>query len=401
MGKVRARPETGRLYLDFHFKANRFREQTALPDNATNRKKVEKLLARIEAKIVLGEFDYTEHFPSSKNIAKFIELRDSQPVFKRPQEQGAAPAFSEFSEQWLNERKVEWRASHIRNVESIVFSSLNAYFGTTAVNAIVKEEVLAYRTRLSKRPGRGKNKTIGPKTINAHMTLLKTILDEASDRFDFESPYKNIKPLRLQRSHVEPFSLVEVNKIIETVRADYRNYYTVRFYSGMRTGEIDGLQWRFVDFERRTISIRETLVNGNVEYTKTNGSQRDIPMLGPVFDALREQYQATGKGRYVFCNDGGEPLEHNNVTKRVWYPLLRYLGLTKRRPYQTRHTAATLLLASGENPEFVARFLGHSSTEMLFKVYSRYIPNLTRNDGSAFEVLLNQHSSTSMEKAHA
>ena len=47
-----------------------------------------------------------------------------------------------------------------------------------------------------------------------------------------------------------------------------------------------------------------------------------------------------------------------------------------------------MLLASGENPEWVARVLGHSSTEMLFKVYSRYIPNLTRMDGSAFERLL-------------
>jgi len=46
------------------------------------------------------------------------------------------------------------------------------------------------------------------------------------------------------------------------------------------------------------------------------------------------------------------------------------------------------LLASGENPEWVARVLGHSSTEMLFKVYSRFIPNLTRMDGTAFERLI-------------
>jgi integrase len=59
-----------------------------------------------------------------------------------------------------------------------------------------------------------------------------------------------------------------------------------------------------------------------------------------------------------------------------------------RRPYQTRHTAATLWLASGENPQWIARQLGHSSTEMLFSVYSRFVPNLTRKDGSAFERLL-------------
>ena len=79
-----------------------------------------------------------------------------------------------------------------------------------------------------------------------------------------------------------------------------------------------------------------------------------------------------------------------NITKRVWYPLLRALGLEKRRPYMSRHSTATLLLASGESPEFIARFLGHTSTEMLFKTYSRYIPNLTRADGSAFEKLVAQ-----------
>jgi integrase len=49
---------------------------------------------------------------------------------------------------------------------------------------------------------------------------------------------------------------------------------------------------------------------------------------------------------------------------------------------------ATLWLASGENPEWIARQMGHTSTEMLFTVYSRFVPNLTHRDGSAFERLL-------------
>jgi integrase len=59
-----------------------------------------------------------------------------------------------------------------------------------------------------------------------------------------------------------------------------------------------------------------------------------------------------------------------------------------RRPYETRHTAATLWLASGEAPEWIARQMGHANTKMLFEIYSRYVPNLTRRDGSAFEQLL-------------
>jgi len=84
----------------------------------------------------------------------------------------------------------------------------------------------------------------------------------------------------------------------------------------------------------------------------------------------------------------GAALDHKNVTNRVWHPLLRHLGLAPRRPYQCRHTAATLWLASGESPQWIAAQLGHTTTEMLFRVYARYVPNLTRRDGSAFERLI-------------
>jgi len=130
-------------------------------------------------------------------------------------------------------------------------------------------------------------------------------------------------------------------------------------------------------------------VAGEQDYTKTDGSQREIQMSGVVYDAFVAQAKVTQeKSEYVFCNRAGEPFDHNNITKRVWYPLLRFLGLKERRPYQSRHTAATLWLASGENPLWIARQLGHTSTEMLFKVYGRFVPNLTRQDGSAFERLL-------------
>ena len=106
-------------------------------------------------------------------------------------------------------------------------------------------------------------------------------------------------------------------------------------------------------------------------------------------------HKKTGHLQFVFTNSVGHALDYNKVSKRVWAPTLNKLKLKYRRPYETRHTAATLWLASGENPEFVARQLGHSTTEMLFRVYSRYIPNLTRRDGSAFEKLIANHINAS------
>jgi len=58
--------------------------------------------------------------------------------------------------------------------------------------------------------------------------------------------------------------------------------------------------------------------------------------------------------------------------------------------YETRHTFASWALAAGESPEWVARTLGHVNTAMVYRTYGRYIPNLTRQDGSAFERLYGQ-----------
>jgi len=128
-------------------------------------------------------------------------------------------------------------------------------------------------------------------------------------------------------------------------------------------------------------------VGGKLDYTKNDGSQREIDMSEPVYQALIGQREKNGSGQFVFCTREGTPHAYRNINDRVWYPLLRHLGLRRRRPYQTRHTAATLWLAAGENPEWIARQMGHTTTEMLFRVYSRYVPNLTRRDGSAFDNL--------------
>jgi integrase len=161
----------------------------------------------------------------------------------------------------------------------------------------------------------------------------------------------------------------------------------------MLTGEIDGLGWEHVDWINKKLRVRRSLYRGQFVPPKTPSSVRDIDMLPPVEEVLRAQLQITGeKGSSVFCNRAGRPLDHNLITKRVWYPTLKRLGLRARTPYQTRHTAATLWLASGENPEWIARQLGHSTTTMLFQVYSRFVPNLTRQDGSAFLRLLEERA---------
>ncbi|SNC59416.1 integrase [Marinobacter sp. es.048] len=392
MGKIVERPETGKLFFDFRYAGKRCREQTTLDNTTSNRKKLESILKRIEAEITLGTFEYHRHFPNSPNAEKFTK----QAGVQRAREAQDTPLFEAFSKNWLDEMKIQWRLSHITTVEGTLKNYLNPYFGEKEVGRITKKDILDFRASLAKVTTRS-GKHLSASRINRIMTPLRMILSEAANRFEFSSPYHGIKSLKIPRTDVEPFGIDEVKQIIDTVRPDFRNYYVVRFFTGMRTGEIDGLQWDHVDFKRRQILVRQALVQGRLEHTKNDGSFRTIEMSQLVIDALNDQKKATGNMDFVFCTRTGGPLNHNNVTKRVWYPLLRHLGLRKRRPYQTRHTAATLWLAAGENPEWIARQMGHTTTEMLFRVYSRYVPNLTRRDGSAFERLLAREMINSTE----
>lgn len=396
MASIRARADNGLLFFDFRVGDQRFREQTKLRDTPANRKLTGKVLVRLEEQISLGTFNYSEFFPGSKNAAKLEQSKldaqvtqIAQAVSTVVQGDKVTPLFKDFAETWFAEKSVEWRASHKKTIREILDNRLNPRFGEMMVGNITKADILSFRADLAKAPARNKTNLLSNPRINKILNPLRQILCEAADRFDFRMPFQNIKQLRVKRTDVEPFSLDEVKKIIDTIRLDFKQYMTVRFFTGMRTGEVHGLKWKYVDFERRLILVRETVVDGEETYTKTDGSQREIQMSQLVYDALKEQERSTRKiSEFVFCNREGQPLDYRNVTNRVWKPLLRHLGLKVRRPYQCRHTAATLWLGAGENPEWIARQLGHTTTEMLFRVYSRYVPNLTRRDGSAFERLL-------------
>ena len=83
----------------------------------------------------------------------------------------------------------------------------------------------------------------------------------------------------------------------------------------MRTGEIDGLKWQYVNFEKRVIMVRETIVEGLTETTKTPESVRDIVMSTVVYQALKAQHAVTGAaGGFVFCNSNRQAFDHRNVT---------------------------------------------------------------------------------------
>jgi integrase len=400
MGNIRVRKETNTLFFDFRWFGERCREQTALTDTPNNRKELNKVMERINAEITLGTFDYGKYFPNSPRAQKFAftSATDDQPDAVMSSHQIHAPymhpdvdtpRLTQWFDQWVEENEASWKGTYQEKLTMIFNKYISPVLGKKKVSDITKTEVLQLRANLAKVRRGEKQKPLSAGRINQVMGLLRQLINEAADRFDFNTSYRGIKPLRMERTQVDPFSLDEVQLILDTVRHDFRNYLAVRFFTGLRTSEIDGLKWENVDFERNQIHVKSARVDGEETSTKTIGSVRFVEMSSIVKKALEEQLEKRIHDiDYVFCSPTGLPVNHRNFTNRVWHPLLKELGFRKRRPYQTRHTAATLWLAAGESPEWIARQLGHTTTKMLFTVYSRYVPNLTRQDGSAMDRLL-------------
>lgn len=391
MASVRVRPETGTLFLDFHYRGRRCREQTALQDTPPNRKVVEGLAARIKRAQAKGTFSYAEFFPDSPR-ATLVDMPKPPDVGAiaavQPEPPRLTPSFAEFAELWFLETEPRWRKQYREQIRASLDRIVLPHFGARLLAEVDRASLLGFQAEIAKRKGRA-GQSLSAKRINKLMALVKSILNEGCDRYELTSPARTLKRLKQKRSEVQPFSLDEVNRLVAGIRADYRSYLTVRLLTGLRTGEADGLQWEDIDFEKNQLHVQRTLSRDGDGDTKTESSRRVVPLVPQVREALLEQQKLKLEGcLWVFHGATGSPIDVVNFTNRVWYPLLRHLGLKLRPPYQMRHTAATLMLASGENPEWVAKVLGHTTTEMLFRVYSRFIPNLTRNDGRAFTGLV-------------
>lgn len=218
MSKVRSRPETGTLYLDFFFQGVRCREQTALPDTVENRRRVQMLLNRIEKEIKQGSFDYLSTFPNSARAKRLsvpaLSKGRSSPAQASYFDSAPArpnPTFSDFSVTWRSEMAPQWRRLHRNSVDAIFDAHLLPAFGDRPLAAISKADVLSFRANLATLPGRTSS-TLSPASINKVVGILRQCMTEASERFGLPDVFRGVKRLKARRPDVQPFTLDEVER---------------------------------------------------------------------------------------------------------------------------------------------------------------------------------------------
>ena len=145
---------------------------------------------------------------------------------------------------------------------------------------------------------------------------------------------------KLEQPDINPFTHDDVIRILDAVDPYYRPYAAVRFYTGMRDGEINGLKWS--DYKEAMVPLPKIHINKAYVYniegkTKTKKSKRYIDCIALVNEALAEQQKLTGKSTYIFLTKEGSRMAPDHFRKVVWQPALIKAGLKYRPPIQTRH----------------------------------------------------------------
>jgi len=287
-------------------------------------------------------------------------------------------SFGSVAKKWAKIHSAKVKYSTWKDYRSAMNAHVLPHFGDTAIEDISYMDVENFTLTLN----------CSPKRVNNILIPMRSVFKMAfKEGIVEENVMLKVDNRSIEQSEINPFTHDEIVRILSVVHPFYRNYTAVRFYTGVRSGELDGLKW--ADYKQnmkptQKLYINKTLVCGLEGKTKTKKSKRYIDCLSPVVEALTHQRTLTGDSENIFCTHKGELMSPDHFREVVWKKALKEAKLEYRPPIQTRHTFATMMLSAGEDIGWVQKMLGHSSLQMIFNHYYAWVPQKTRTDGSAF-----------------
>jgi integrase len=197
------------------------------------------------------------------------------------------------------------------------------------------------------------------------------------------NPAADVTKARAEYREMKFLTDAESKRLLEAARP-HRLYalFALALGSGMRQGEILGLQWGDIDFDKGTVSVVRSLskVTGAfiLKEPKSKHSRRTVTLPKFALDALhahRARMLAEGNiSAPVFCTSTGHFIYNTNLTRKVFRPMLKRAGLPAVRFHDLRHSHATNLLAKGFSIKAVSQRLGHAKVEITLAVYTHVLP---------------------------
>jgi len=187
---------------------------------------------------------------------------------------------------------------------------------------------------------------------------------------------------------IVPLSPKEVDLLMSYAPHPYRDFYHLSILTGLRTGEALGLRFEDFDLAAGVIRIRRALTVGKIVTTKSVSGDRDFPLLRPLREIFNRRYRGNEDASpwFFYSRRPGCVFSRSKLA-RVWKALLEAFQIAPRPLYSTRPTFASLAVASGEDPLWIAKVMGHSRPDQLFLRYSSYLEGV-KPDGEKVSKLI-------------
>jgi len=155
-------------------------------------------------------------------------------------------------------------------------------------------------------------------------------------------------------------------------------------------GELLALKWKDIDFRNRIIHVTRNIAANKITTPKSRSGIRQVRMTKQLYDELKgllatrkEQKLRDGweeVPEWIFCNEQGNFLNYSNFLNRIWNRAMGKTGLRRRTPHDMRHTYATLRLSKGDSLAEVSKEMGHSSSDITYRTYYKWLPKESRTD---------------------
>jgi len=297
------------------------------------------------------------------------------------------PTIREYLTDWQETHaKVHCKPSTYRGYTRAINSVLMPRFGDFLLSDLNREHIRHLVADLIK-----KGKARG--TIENHLVPLKAIFYQAMDDGWVQvNPVARLAKLfSSQKDHkatITPLDREEVAHLLKTTKELFPNLYPIVLCAartGLRQGELVGLQFSDIDFHGEFIEVRRGVVLRQETTTKTHKIRR-VDMSQQLHDTLRKlkevrELEAMANGQelipWVFLSPSGKRWDDRHL-RRAWSRCLNASGLRQIRFHDLRHTYASELAEQGAPPKYVQSQLGHSSIQMTMDVYSHFFEKRNR-----------------------
>lgn len=225
---------------------------------------------------------------------------------------------------------------------------------------------------------------LAPKTVRDIYAILKSILNYASQEYQFNNIMQNISLPKKETPAYEILTRKEQDKLVDSILEDMGHLrkagILICLYTGLRLGEICALRWKDVDFDKKLIYVRHTLQRISsvdrkaanktrliLDSPKTKTSIRSIPLNTSLLVLFRKMGPATSPDAFVLTNrkDCVEPRNY----QYFFHTYLKEIGIRSVNFHILRHTFASRCVESGFDIKILSELLGHSSASITLNHY--------------------------------